>query len=74
MRLPLTLGPTLQDVEVLGPLFLGVLVVGTALMANRYRVSHGSWPNKKTLFLFIKILLLLEAVGGVAGWLIGKRS
>jgi hypothetical protein len=64
----------LQNIEMFALIYVGVVIVGTGLMANIYRNSHGSWPDKKRLLLFIRILLVAGAVGGAVGWFLGKRG
>jgi hypothetical protein len=62
-----------QTAEVLGPIFVGLIIVGAWLMVANYRRYRGVWPPKQTVFLFLKIMLALTAVGSAVGLFLGRK-
>jgi preprotein translocase subunit Sss1 len=64
----------LQNVEALGIIFLGMLIVVPVMFAGNYRRYHGHWPNRDRWLFFIKITLAILVVSGVVGWIIGKYT
>ena len=64
----------LQNVEALGLIYFGMLVLLPVMFAAKYRSYHSHWPDRNKWLFFVKLTLILEVVGGTVGWIIGKHS
>jgi hypothetical protein len=62
----------LQTIEVLGPIYLGMLLLLPVLFAGQYRKYHGRWPERKRWIFFFVLTLAIELVAGPIGWILGK--
>ena len=64
----------LQNVEALGLIYLGMLVLVPVMFAAKYCNYHSHWPDRNRWFFFIKLAMALEVIGGAVGWIIGRHS
>jgi hypothetical protein len=62
----------LQDIEALGIIYLGMLVLVPVMFAGKYRRYHGHWPDRRRWLFFFILTLIIEIVAGPIGWILGK--
>jgi hypothetical protein len=64
----------LQNIEALGVIFLGMLLLLPVMFAGNYRKYHGHWPDRNRWLFFIKVTIAILVLSGAFGWILGKYN